>query len=375
MEIQRSLLSHALRNRLLRITLLIALHLSLASYAQNLISNPGFEEVTGCPSASAFLRNVNDWHKLYDHRGTPDQFYGNCDYNGVENSMAPGQKPYNGVGYVGCFAYGDNLREYMTTELIEPMVKDSIYTVSFYVLPAIGYGTMINSFGVHFSQVAPCGNNDLKVVPLEEHVGNPEGRIIMDTIQWTKIEGTYKARGGERFATFGNFRSDEGTQHKIIKENCIRSDRSYILVDGVEMYNGKLDQNAETITKDTNDYSKDTSLYIDVRPLKLDKSFTTSKHRISISIWDDKRVDGDSVHLLINDSLLLKNHLLTKRHTFIELDLESGEYLIKLVAINLGAIPPNTAAIKITDHSQQRTYVLKSDMISTDGIRIIVQDE
>lgn len=341
---------------------------------QNLINNPGFEEVTDCPSASAYLKNVTGWNGLLNHKGTPDQFYGDCEYNGLENSMARGQRPYDGIGYIGCFAFGDNLREYFTSTLLEPMVKDSIYSLEFYVLPASGYGTMINSFGVHFSREAPKGNNDLKVVPLEEHIGNPEGRIIKDTIHWTKISGSYTAKGGERYVSFGNFRSDANTQHFMIKENCIRNDRSYMLVDGVKVVQGEFSDSPIISKQHDCNLQKDSNTYIDERPITLDKSFTTTKHKIRISIWDDKRMDGDSVHLLINDSLLLKNHLITKRPVYIELSLEPGEHLLKLVALNLGDIPPNTAAIKITDYSRQRTFVLKSDMISTEGIRIIIQE-
>ncbi len=355
--------------------LMLFLFVGTFSHSQNLFPNPGFEEVIGCPGASVFLQNVKAWHKISDHKGTPDQFYGDCDYNGLNNSMAPGQKPFDGIGYVGCFAYGSDLREYFTAELISPMLKDSVYEIEFYVLPASGYGTMINSFGVHFSYMEPRGNNDLKAIPLEEHVGNRSGRIISDTVNWTKISGKYKAKGGEYFVTFGNFRTDIATKSLMIKENCIRSDRSYMLVDGVSLKPASEAVHEPVTHQQPCETDADSTVFIDERPLTLEKSFTTSKHRIRISIWDDKRLDGDSVHLLLNDSLLLRDYLLTKGQKYVEVSLESGEYLLKLVALNLGEIPPNTAAIKITDFSQQRTYVLKSDMLTTEGIRIVVKDE
>lgn len=358
-----------------RLIFILSIFIGSIAYAQNLIPNPGFEQVTGCPGASVFLKNVTAWHKIADHKGTPDQFYGDCAYNGLDNSMAPGQKPFDGKGYIGCFAYGSNLREYFTAELLKPMVQDSIYDIEFYVLPASGYGTMINSFGVHFSYREPKGKNDLKVVPLEEHVGNPSERIIHDTVNWTKISGKYKAKGGEYFITFGNFRTDIATKNLMIKENCIRSDRSYMLVDGVSVKPASTILHKPVTHQQPCESIVDSTVFIDERPLTLEKSFTTSKHRIRISIWDDKRLDGDSVHLLLNDSLLLKDYLLTKRQRYVEVALESGEHLLKLVALNLGEIPPNTAAIKITDFSQQRTYVLKSDMLTTEGIRIVVNDE
>ncbi len=73
------------------------------SYAQinNLIPNPGFELNTGCPCASVYLQNTNNWHRIENHKGTPDYYYGNCDYHGIINPMAPENLPFEGSGYVG----------------------------------------------------------------------------------------------------------------------------------------------------------------------------------------------------------------------------------------------------------------------------------
>lgn len=342
--------------------------------SQNLIPNPSFEETTGCPGASVFLKNTNHWHRIENHYGSPDQYYGDCSYNGVVNPMAPGQKPYEGVGYAGQFCFGDKLREYMTVKLCEPMVKDSNYSIEFFIMPAAGYGTAIDSYGVHFSAAEPKGSSDrsLAVLELEEHIGNPKGNLINDTVNWTPIKGVYRAKGGERYATFGNFRADANCANEVMKEICIRSDRSYMLIDGVEVVDASLKEDVlelvnpiEHVTLDTNNLNE--------RELVVRYLFETKKSKVELLFWDHLKQDGDIVNVMLNDSLLLDHYLITKQKNKIELSLEPGEYYLKLIAVNLGEIPPNTCSIRIFDSKKRRTFVLNSDMGKTESIKIIVE--
>lgn len=341
---------------------------TLTGFTQNLIPNPGFEEVTGCPGASVFLSNTKNWDRIKNHYGSPDQFYGDCAYNGIKNPIAKNQLPYEGKGYVGMFCYGDNLREYMIVELNEVLIKDSVYRLSFYILPSTGYGTMINSFGVHFSnnEIQGSGTTSLAVVSLEEHIGNDTSQIIQDTLQWTKIEGFYKARGGERFATFGNFKSDKQTKSKVIKPNAIRPDRSYMLVDGVSFQ-------LKSISDDV--VQKDTSLYDSSGKILLKQKlvFETEKGKLKIAIWDNQKNDGDIVTLKLNDSTIIDNYKIKKKKKKFVFDLDKGTYLLRTDAINLGSIPPNTCTIKIDDGTKVKTVNLNSNFLESEYVKIIVR--
>ena len=346
------------------------LALSTLVLGQNLIPNPGFEEVTGCPGASVFLQNTNHWHRISNHFGTPDQFHADCDYNGLENPMAPGQRPYQGVGYAGHFCYGDGLREYMTVRMCEPMVRDSVYSIEFYVLPAAGYGTMINSYGVHFSGSEPTGAGGSSLAPLklEEHVGFDKEGFIEDTIHWTKISGNYKAKGGERFATFGNFSDDSETNAYVLKKNCIRSDRSYMLIDGVSnMLASQCEKEKEiAVEKDLQEQFVDREL--DVR-----YEFKTNKSTLELLFWDHLREDGDVIVVYLNDTLLIDKHQISAKKHKLNIELEAGEYLLKMYAVNLGDIPPNTCSIRVSDKRTRRTFILNSDLGKTEAIRIVVE--
>lgn len=334
--------------------------------SQNLISNPGFEEVTGCPGANIYLQNTDNWRRIKEHRGTPDQFYGDCPYNGIVNPMAPGQLPFDGIGYAGGFCHGDNLREYLTVELSDPMVKDSLYEIAFYVLPATGYGTMINSYGVHFSIDEPKGegSHSLAVVPLKEHVGNPANNMINDTVNWTKISGKYRAKGGERYATFGNFRTDSQTKSEVIKMNCVRHDRSYVLIDGVTVK--KADWKSDHIDGIKPDDMAN-------RDMKVKCTFRTEKAEIRLKFWDHQQPDGDTVIVMLKDEVLLNNFPITKRKEKLELELHPGVYELKLVAVNLGTVPPNTCSVLITDGKEKRVIVLNSTLGKTECIRIVIE--
>lgn len=338
-----------------------------SAFNQNLFPNPGFEEVTGCPGATIYLKNTKYWHGIPNHYGTPDQFYGDCGYNGIQNSMAPNQKPYDGVGYVGSFCYGSNLREYITVELSEPMLKDSLYQIEFFVMPANGYGTMINSYGVHFSLEEPMGVDPKSLAPihLEEHVGNPADRMLVERASWTSISGTYKAKGGERFATFGNFKSDDATIGEVHIEDCIRADRSYILFDGATLRFANEEIESSDLTMASSFYEQ--------RDLKEKASYITEKKSVKITFWDHQKVDGDTVIIVLNDSVLLHNFPITKKKEKLEIDLEPGEYYLKVIAVNLGEVPPNTCTIKISDGKHRRTFVLNSNMKKTEYLKIVVR--
>ncbi len=341
-------------------TFLICFLATVGMSQKNLVPNPGFEEVTGCPGPTKFLKNVVEWDMIDVHSGTPDQYYGDCKYNGIENKMAPGQKPHEGIGYVGSFCYGSNLREYITVKFHRPMVKDSIYHISFHVLPATGYGQAIDSYGVHFSEDKPQGESGkpLGIVALKEHVGNKRGDVLNDTISWTKISGEYRAKGGELYATFGNFRADEETRAEGIKENCIREDRSYMLLDEVVIH--VMDE----IICRPRGWKRDVIVKEEIIPVQKE---------ITIELWDHMKVDGDTIDVWIDDELILENFALTNKMQKIELELDQGVHLFKIVAVNVGRIPPNTTTLRVRYDRNTSQFELNSDYDTTECLRIVIQ--
>ena len=71
---------------------------------------------------------------------------------------------------------------------------------------------------------------------------------------------------------------------------------------------------------------------------------------ISLKVYDNALIDGDTVSIFYNDKLLLSHKLLSEKAIEINLELDEKQtrHEIILFAENLGSIPPNTALIVIT---------------------------
>ncbi|MBD3636989.1 MAG: hypothetical protein HUJ25_06550 [Crocinitomicaceae bacterium] len=352
---------------------------------QNLIPNPGYEDTSGCPGATVFLQHTDHWFRLPNHDGSPDLYYGDCGYNGIINTMAPNQLPFEGKGYVGAFSfYGQyNQAEYLCVKLNSPMVKDSVYYIEFHVLPSPRYTNFHGSFGAHFSVDKPLGDgNGFHVQPFEEHIGNPIDKLIKDTINWTTISGFYKANGGEQYMILGNFRRTEEIPFESFDRfDYINKNSSYYFIDGVGVKKNDGAPFVWNVNQQPNGDHRDTLVQLpplddlpgEEREVKVIATIKTKKNKVKIEFWDHLRMDHDTVHIMLNDSLLLENFPIKKQKKKLKLDLPPGEYVLKVIAVNLGDIPPNTVSVRFVSGRNRKTLVLNSDMGVSEAIKVVVE--
>jgi hypothetical protein len=78
-------------------------------------------------------------------------------------------------------------------------------------------------------------------------------------------------------------------------------------------------------------------------------SMFTSSQRLKLQIYDAGKVDGDKINVFVNDTILLKNYIVSKKMKQLIIPLRSKSTTIKIRALNVGTISPNTAKIEITD--------------------------
>ena len=116
-----------------------------------------------------------------------------------------------------------------------------------------------------------------------------------------------------------------------------------------------------------------TPLVIQERKLEDEKVFSVSSKYIMINIWDDEKIDGDTLSINFNGKWVLKKHLLSKEEKTILLPLrENQTNEIIFHAENLGEIPPNTAAVRLEyDNGIQKEFNMRSDFDSNGIIRIM----
>src|SRR5687767_11392239 len=184
--------------------------------AQNLVPNPSFENITGCPASLSQYNLATPW-AIPPGSGTTPDLFNPCNTTACSvdapNNFIGVTNAFSGVGYAGILVgnYGScpNCREYLQIQLTSPLVAGTQYCVSMRVLRASFTQTASNNLGIYISNTAinQPGNQPINTVtPQFNHTA-----VIMDSANWTLVSGQYTALGGENFITIGNFYDDINT--------------------------------------------------------------------------------------------------------------------------------------------------------------------
>lgn len=215
---------------------------------QNLVPNGSFEEYDTCPVSN----NLNDgqferckgwWSPTL---GTPD-YFNQCNNNingvvGVPNNFWGYQEPFEGNGYVGFGAISwtkDSIKvtglEYIQTKLNQSLAPCKNYYFRMYISCANGSPYGVGRVGAYVSKLSlhNVNLNVLEAIPQIIHQGPP----LIDTLFWSKIEGTFTAEGGEKFLTIGYFFNILTNDTAFIQQySNINEVGAYYYVDNVSLY-------------------------------------------------------------------------------------------------------------------------------------------
>lgn len=90
---------------------------------------------------------------------------------------------------------------------------------------------------------------------------------------------------------------------------------------------------------------------LEKRSKDLVKEITVDNDSISVTLYDNGIIDGDSITLVYNDKILTTHQLLTDKPLtfFIKVNAGNSRNELMMYAENLGSIPPNTALMVIYD--------------------------
>ena len=276
---------------------LLFLGFSIPLKAQNLVSDPGFEmirDTTFCfggidtsvaNQTSIFFRFpkvLKYWHSPsyvlagyvnFECRKTHPA-------NGNVANDFGSKKPFEGDGIAQLFCFlgsidansdstFDNRRAYIQTRLTNTLKKNTYYKVIFHASPTYHVRLSddwnhyaISNLGAYLSNERPTRfnnpysfNNSEKntVIQVNPQIQNHSDSLLSDTSSWYKICGIFKAEGGEKWLTIGNFSTDSATNLQLI-HSASASGRvivsSMYYIDLVSVEEVTLFPN-ETISKDT----------------------------------------------------------------------------------------------------------------------------
>lgn len=106
------------------------------------------------------------------------------------------------------------------------------------------------------------------------------------------------------------------------------------------------------------------------RRIETTELLQVAEREVLVEIWDHENEDGDIASLSLNGQVVLKNHLVTLNKYPFRIALQPGKNMLVLFAENLGARPPNTAALTIHYDGRTKTVVLNSDTTKSEAIEI-----
>ena len=239
------------------IYLLILSTTVLFANSQNLVPNFSFEEFVECPREVTFdsMKELIPYWQM-PTRGTSDYYNGCSLYQvNVPDNVMGNMFALDGQAYAGIILIeqpqGDtenkkalNYREYLQSQLISPLTKDSLYSVKFYFSIASYSTYAINKLGLHVSESKIGNRLNSKVLDAEAHVELDSNKVYNVRDYWYLVCDTFRAKGNEQYITIGNFNNDyeteiekldnsiyRGTIQQTIKENKI----AYYYIDVVSV--------------------------------------------------------------------------------------------------------------------------------------------
>jgi hypothetical protein len=219
---------------------------------QNLVPNSGFENYVQCQgdNNTGFAHlYISNWFEV---NGTPDYFNINCPIDTLNPNLPVThiwgfQNPNSGNAFVGMVTYQLStlqpsqgwIREYISCRLIEPLKIDYQYLFKMHVNLAnnstVGSCNLQPAF-VHDSIPYDGSYDWLNLVPKLSC-----NNVVLDTVGWTEISGSFIADGTERYLVLGNFFSNFNTDTAFLNFDTpafpafTYSRASYYFIDDVSL--------------------------------------------------------------------------------------------------------------------------------------------
>ena len=251
-----------------------------------MVHNPSFEEHTTCPQrieAIGIMQGVDAWWQ--PTKGSSDYFHacGGRECLTPRNKMG-NQAPHNGEAYCGIYCSKENYREYLQTELKEPLVAGRRYHVSYWVSLADKSPHAVSTLGALLTteriadstweilmQRETIDNMQVIATYYRPQVINDWSNVLSSTTDWQEVSGDFVAQGGEKYLTIGNFNSfNRSNIHDIENSNAILQG-AYYYIDDVSLV--CLDcQQAETPTTTIDTLHKGDMFVLEGVLFEVDKS-------------------------------------------------------------------------------------------------------
>lgn len=235
-------------SRYILIALLIGILIYSPVGAQNLVPNPGFEDFTELPGASAEFGKVKEWFNpagedvpAISEYGTPDFFH----KRGGMDVRIPGTRmgyvsAFRGEAIVGLILYNkydedlEDFREYLCVPLKESLQVGVKYRVEFHFSTGVKnhYGQWATpNLQVSFTEEKPRQNGH-KPLPFNPYFATPD---IKFNTGWQRISFEFVADFPHQYLIIGNFQTDKKTKLEVRNKGKRAGECAYYFIDEVSV--------------------------------------------------------------------------------------------------------------------------------------------
>lgn len=178
--------------------------------AQNLVPNPSFEDHSGC-AGGVDWQSVSDW---IDPGAQPTYLHA-CNNTlgpsfGVPGNLLGYQFAHSGDAHIAMSTYLRNLgpnHPYATAHLTTPLTAGTEYCVRVWINLLEASEVLTHELHGLFTDTVPSTwqEADTAWAAQAQVLFNTAS---VDTANWTALDASFIAAGGEEYFTFGNFRAD-----------------------------------------------------------------------------------------------------------------------------------------------------------------------
>ncbi|MBK9285972.1 MAG: OmpA family protein [Sphingobacteriaceae bacterium] len=188
--------------------------------AKNLVPNGSFEN---CRKPINNLRMAIPWKPM----ASVDYYH-----KPVEKDTTAHKGAYDGNAYCG-LRFQKKYKEFMEVKLVESLHRGTIYEVSMQVRLAYWSNATLKSFGFLLSKGGYHKQADAVRGNMVDTMAKKKG--LMQGFQWFTVRGYYKADGGEKYLTLGNFAPD--VKKDMMRMNILKMGfkEAYYFIDDVNL--------------------------------------------------------------------------------------------------------------------------------------------
>ncbi|HTA62948.1 MAG TPA: OmpA family protein [Bacteroidia bacterium] len=214
---------------------------------KNLVPNGGFENYR---KKGNNLKNAIPWRPV-----------SSVDYyqETLKNDVGACKGAHTGECCAG-LRYQKKYKEFIEVKLSESLKHGNVYQFECYLRLAFWSNAMLKSFGVYISK------GGMKAVNF------PERECVVDTVTakgglngelcWFRVKGSYRAAGGEKFITVGNFSPNLKADMIKINAKSPGFKEAYYFIDDVSLKWMKPKDEVRTVYVDSLKYESDSVLQV-----------------------------------------------------------------------------------------------------------------